>query len=117
MTVPGATTPGMKIILILVAVLAVVFAAYPLVNEGSTSPCAALESRVLTLATREGGPEAIIVAALAKELLNAGDGRLAEGFSRRNNPDVPAVLSCTTNYWRSVFDREWLLKAFRREFR
>ena len=107
----------MRKILILVGVLAAVFAAYPLVNEGSSSPCAALESRVLTLATRDGGPEAIIVAALAKELLDAGDGRLAEAFSRRNNPDVPAILSCTANYWRSLFDRDWLLKAFRREFR
>jgi hypothetical protein len=107
----------MKTILILLALLVAVFAAYPLINEGTASPCAALEGRVLTLASREGGPEAVIVAALARELLKAGDGRLAEGFSRRKNPDVPAVLSCTANYWRSLFDRDLLLKEFRREFR
>jgi len=107
----------MKRVLLVLAVLAAVFFAYPLVNEGRSAPCAALESRVLTLATREGGPEALILAALAKEFLKAGDGRLAEGFSRRNNPDVPAVFSCTMNYWRSVFDRDWLLRDFRREFR
>jgi hypothetical protein len=106
-----------KWILVAVVALGAIFFAYPMINEGDTAPCAALEARVLTLATRDGGPEAIIVAALAKELLNAGDGRLAEGFSRRNNPDVPAFLSCTANYWRSIFDRDWLLKAFRREFR
>jgi len=106
-----------KWILAVGALLGAVFFAYPIINEGGAAPCAALEARVLTLAARDGGPEAIIVAALAKELLNAGDGRLAEGFSRRNNPDVPAFLSCTANYWRSVFDRDWLLKAFRREFR
>jgi hypothetical protein len=107
----------MKIVLLALALAAAIFFAYPLVNEANTSPCAALEQRVLTLAMREGGPEALIVAALAKEFLKAGDGRLAEGFSRRHNPDIPAFLSCTTNYWRSVFDRDWLLKAFRREFR
>ena len=107
----------MKKIVILMAVIAAVFAAYPLVNEGTAGPCAALERRVLTLATREGGPEAEIFAALAKELLNAADGRLAEGFSRRHHPDIPAVLSCTANYWRSLFDRGWLLREFRREFR
>lgn len=107
----------MRAVLLGLALAVAVFFAYPLVNEANTSPCAALESRVLTLAMREGGPEALIVAALAKEFLNAGDGRLAEGFSRRKNPDIPAFLSCTANYWRSVFDRDWLLKAFRREFR
>lgn len=103
--------------LILAVVLAAVFFAYPLVNEGDGSPCAALEKRALTLATREGGPESLIIAAIARELLQAGSGRMAMEFSRQRNPDVPASLSCTINYWRSLFDRDWLLDGFRREFR
>jgi hypothetical protein len=106
----------MKWIVAAAVVLGAVFFAYPIINEGGAAPCAALESRMLTLAVREGGPEAVIVAALAQEFLNAGNGRLAELVSRRNNPDVPAFLSCTMNYWHSLFDRDWLLKAFRREF-
>ncbi len=107
----------MRKILILSVVLAAVFFAYPLVNEGDRSPCAALEKRALTLATRDGGPEGLIVAAIARELLQAGSGRMATEFSRRRNPDVPASLSCTMNYWRSLFDRDWLLDGLRKEFR
>ena len=107
----------MRKILILAVLLVAVAFAYPLVNEGDTSSCAALEKRALTLALRDGGPENILVATIAQSFLKAGKGKIAREFSRQNNPDVPVFLSCTLNYWHSVFDREWLVDAVMRGLR
>lgn len=105
----------MRTILILVAAIAaigaVAFFAYPLVNEGTRSSCKALERRALTLSARDGGPESVIIASLARQLLRAGKGKIAAEFSRQRNPDIPVALSCTVNYWHSVADRDWLAGA------
>lgn len=107
----------MKKIVIPALLLAAAFFLYPLVNEGDGSPCAALEKRALTLAARDGGPESVVIASIARELLKAGNGKLAREFARQRNPDVPVQLSCTVHYWHSVFDRNWLTDALSREFR
>ena len=99
--------------LVIVALLAGFFA-YPLLNEGTKSSCKALERRSLTLVTRDGGPEGLIIASLARQLLRAGKGKIAAEFSRQNNPDIPVALSCTVNYWHSLFDRDWLVNALQR---
>ena len=104
----------MRKLLILVSLLAFmlgVFFAYPLVNEGTRSSCKALERRALTLVSREGGPESLIIVALGRQLLRQGKGRIAAEFSRQRNPDIPERLSCTINYWHSLFDRDWLPDA------
>ena len=101
----------MKKLLILIPVIAAILFAYPLVNESTKSPCAALERRALTLATRDGGPESLIIASLARDLLRAGKGRLAAEFSRQHSPDIPVSLSCTLNYWHSLIDHDWLSNA------
>lgn len=94
----------------LAAILVAVFFAYPMVNEGTKSSCKALERRALTLVSMEGGPEGMIIAALGRQLLRQGKGRIAAEFSRQRNPDIPVTLSCTTNYWHSLFDRGWLVE-------
>lgn len=113
-SLPAALSVPMKKLLILAifaAIAIVVFIAYPLANEGTRSPCKALERRALTLVAQQGGPEGLIIAALGRQLLRQGKGRIAEEFSRQRNPDIPAVLSCTTNYWHSIIDRDWLVEA------
>lgn len=99
------------ILLLLAAVAVAVFFAYPLVNEGTKSSCKALERRALTLVSRDGRPESLIIAALARQLLRQGKGRIAAEFSRQRNPDIPVRLSCTVNYWHSLLDRQWLSMA------
>jgi hypothetical protein len=96
---------------VLVVLALVVFVAYPLVNEGTKSSCKALERRAVTLVSMEGGPESLIITALARQLLRQGKGRIAAEFSRQRNPDVPVSLSCTINYWHSLLDRGWLAAA------
>ena len=88
-----------------------VFLAYPLVNEGTKSACKALERRALTLVAMDGGPESLIIGALARQILRQGKGRIAAEFSRQRNPDIPAGLSCTINYWHSLWNRQWLAQA------
>ena len=99
--------------LLIPAILAVVaialFFAYPLANEGTKSACKALERRALTLVSMDSGPEGLIIAALGRQLLRQGKGRIAAEFSRQRNPDIPVALSCTANYWHSLFDRDWLV--------
>ena len=95
---------------LVIAVAIAVFFAYPLVNEGTKSSCKALERRALTLVSMESGPEGLIIAALGRQLLRQGKGRIAAEFSRQRNPDVPVTLSCTVNYWHSLFDRGWLVQ-------
>lgn len=110
----------MRKLLILGTVLAAavaVFFAYPLVNEGTKSSCKALERRALTLVAMDGGPESLIIGALARQILRQGKGRIAAEFSRQRNPDVPAGLSCTINYWHSLMDREWLAQAIQGSLR
>ena len=58
---------------------AVAFFAYPLLNEGTKSSCKALERRALTLVAMDGGPESLIIGALARH----GDGRVDEGLAER----------------------------------
>lgn len=101
----------------LLAAAAAVFFAYPLLNEGTRSPCKALERRAVTLVAAEGGPEALIIGALAHQVLRQGKGRVAAEFSRQRNPDIPAGLSCTANYWHSLMDRGWLAEAIQGELR
>jgi hypothetical protein len=104
----------MRTLLILIAAIAigaVAFFAYPLLNEGTKSSCKALERRALTLSARDAGPGSIIIASLARQLLRAGKGQIAAEFSRQRNPDIPVPLSCTINYWHSVMDRDWLAGA------
>jgi hypothetical protein len=99
------------------AIASAVFFAYPLVNEGTKSSCKALERRALTLVSMEGGPEGLIIAALGRQLLRQGKGRIAAEFSRQRNPDVPVTLSCTMNYWHSLIDRDWLVETISRNLR
>ena len=99
---------------ILLVIIAGVGFAYPLVNEGTSSSCKALERRALTLMARDGGPEGLIIAALGRQLLRAGKGKIAAEFSRQRNPDVPVAVGCTLNYWHSLFDRDWLVTALQR---
>lgn len=104
----------MRYLLSLVVVLAVaagILFGYPLLNEGTKSSCAALERRALTLVSQDGGPESLIIGALARQLLRAGKGKIAAEFSRQRNPDIPVGLSCAINYWHSMADRRWLTNA------
>ena len=102
--------------MVLAAAVAVFFT-YPLVNEGTKSSCKALERRALTLVTMDGGPESLIIGALARQVLRQGKGRIAAEFSRQRNPDVPVGLSCTVNYWHSLLDRDWLTQAIQVQLR
>lgn len=105
------------ILLSLAAVGLVIFVGYPLVNEDTKSSCKALERRALTLVAMDGGPEGLIIGALARQVLRQGKGRIAAEFSRRRNPDVPVGLSCTVNYWHSLLDRDWLTQAIQVQLR
>lgn len=93
-----------------VVLMLLVAAFYPMINEGTSSSCAALERRFIAVAIADRPPEEAVAIKLAKKLLDLGKGKLAREMVRRDNPDVPAILTCYQWYWHSLFDRDWLLR-------
>ncbi|HYF08450.1 MAG TPA: hypothetical protein VD970_12575 [Acetobacteraceae bacterium] len=75
--------------------------------EGTTSPCAALETRFARLASsgrapRDLPPELRDFAPLIGMLMMATslDGSIARRFVMREHPDRPPWLSCAISWWR-----------------
>ncbi|MFO1121694.1 MAG: hypothetical protein U1F47_05145 [Hyphomicrobiales bacterium] len=95
----------------IVAVVALVLVFYPMLNEQTDSACAALERRFLAVTIAESPPEEALAVKLAAKLLDLGKGKVARQLVRRDNPDVPAVLTCYRYYWHSMYDRHWLLQS------
>ena len=100
-----------KAIAATVTIVGVIAIFYPMVNEQTVSPCAALERRFLSVAIAESPPEEALAVRLAQKLLDLGKGKVARQLVRRDNPDIPAVITCYRYYWHSMFDRQWLLQT------
>lgn len=98
---------GKALIFLIAAALAVVL--YPLLNEETWSPCAAVELRFLTLSIAQGDAGDVLGTAAAIELLGVGDGKFAEAVALQGKPGIAAFATCYGYYWRSIYDRKWLL--------
>ncbi len=103
----GASMLRKLFIVLIAAALAVVL--YPLLNERTWSPCAALEYRFLGLVLAGGDAGDVLGAAVAKEAMGVGDGQFAEAVARQLKPGVATFATCYSYYWHSVYDRKWLL--------
>ena len=64
-----------------------------------------------SVAIAESPPEEALAVQLARKLLDLGKGKIARQLVRRDNPDIPAVITCYQYYWHSMFDRQWLLRT------
>ena len=96
------------LIVLIAAALAV--ALYPVINEGTWNPCAAVEQRFLALIVAQGDAGDVLGAATAKESLGVGDGYFAEAVAMRDKPGIAAGATCYGYYWHSIYDRKWLLE-------
>lgn len=97
-----------KTLVVLVAV-ALATGLYPLLNEQTLNPCAAVEKRFLGLVLAAGDAGDVLGAATAKESLGVGGGGFAEAVALQSKPGIAAGATCYEYYWHSIYDREWLL--------
>jgi hypothetical protein len=97
------------LVAVVLVALVVGVAAFPMIWEGTSGPCAALETRFARLTSagrspRDMPPEFREIAPLIGMLMMATrlDGTLAERYMLQANPDRPAWISCTLSYWRML---------------
>jgi hypothetical protein len=98
--------PGRSLVFLIAAALAV--ALYPLLNEQTWGPCAAVEQRFLGLVVADGNADDVLSGATAQDTLGVGDGKLAEAVASQRKPGLAAFATCYGYYWRSIYDRKWL---------
>jgi hypothetical protein len=77
---------------------------WPLVNEGTLSPCGAAESYVFArtaAVTSNGNP---LAGAMLEEIVGVSNGAMARGIAKQQLPNVPTPISCTWVYWYATFN-------------
>lgn len=97
----------MKRYLLILCVLGGLLIGYPLLNEGTTKPCSALEKRWYTVSIYDADTS-LVESAVVRSLLEAGDGLFAKEYVRKQWPEIPPFLACNYYYWQSLFDQDIL---------
>lgn len=95
----------MKGFLLLIAVIAGVFFAYPLVGEGTSSSCDAVEKvtvRVVAVHDKDH-PGSLVLGSL---LQGISRGQFAAVAAKDRYPSLPPAVACTVLYWRAVLDSD-----------
>lgn len=94
----------MRGILVVVILLIVVFFAVPMVSEGSTNTCQALEKHdVSNAATNIAGSSTGVVHNVINSVGQAGaTGDVASTTASTDHPDSPTPVTCTYYYWKDL---------------
>ncbi len=79
---------------------------FPLLNEGASGPCSALEYRVAAAVPMGDGrkPEDALASAFMRAIVGASGGSLAAALVKQRYPNLPPALGCTVAYWQTEFD-------------
>jgi hypothetical protein len=96
----------MKSLVAVIVVLVVVFFAAPMVAEGTTNSCQALEKHVVSQQASKlaGGNTNSPVYNAVNGVGQAGaTGQIASTMMNQNHPDAPSPVSCTYYFWKSMF--------------
>lgn len=93
----------MKMLIGAIIVVVAITVGYPLLNEGPSLMCDALEKRVIALESRKSGNQAetAFLVTLQRALSN---GSLAMSIVKQQHPDLPPVVGCTLTYWQTILD-------------
>ena len=94
----------MRGILAVIILVVIVFFAVPMVSEGTTNTCQALEKHnVSATATNIAGSNTGIVHNVINSVGQAGaTGQVASTDASQEHPDTPTPLTCTVNYWKDI---------------
>ena len=97
-------------LLLLVLIIVGGTLAYPLVHEGTSDPCAALEQRGSTIMLGEAEKQMQTVPpalrGLVQTAVRASAGGMAANMIRERYPQIPPQAACVAVYWKSVADPE-----------
>ncbi len=95
----------MRGILVVIVLLIVVFFAVPMVSEGTTNTCQALEKHdVSNTASNVSGSNTGIIHNVINAVGQAGaSGATASATASTDHPDSPTPITCTYYYWKNLF--------------
>jgi hypothetical protein len=95
----------MRALILLVIIVAAGFFGYPLLNEGSSGECDALERVALRVSVDKGAdkakPQDQVLGQVAQQFSH---GELARAIVKDQYPALPVPVACTMLYWRAVVD-------------
>jgi len=94
----------MRGILVAIVLLVVVFFAVPMVSEGTTNTCQAVEKHnVSSTATNIAGNNTGVVHDVINSVGQAGaTGATTSGDASTDHPDTPTPITCTYYYWKDL---------------
>ncbi len=94
----------MRGILAIVILVIIVFFAVPMVSEGTTNACQALEKHnVSATASNVAGSNTGVIHNVINSVGQAGaTGQVASTDASQEHPDAPTPLTCTYNYWKDI---------------
>ncbi len=94
----------MRVALAIIIVIVVVFFAVPMVSEGTTNTCQAVEKHnVAATATSVAGSNTGVVHNVINSVGQAGaTGQVASTDASQAHPDSPTPVTCTYEYWQDI---------------
>ncbi len=96
----------MRGLLAVIVLIVLVFFGVPMVAEGTTNTCQALERHVVSTQAQNiaGGSTTSPTYNAVNSTGQAGaTGQVASTMMQQNHPDAPTPLSCTYYFWKSLF--------------
>lgn len=94
----------MRGILVVIILLIVIFFGVPMVSEGTTNTCQALEkATVSNTATNIAGSNTGVVHNVINSVGQAGaTGQVASANASQEHPNSPTPITCTYEYWQKL---------------
>ncbi len=94
----------MRGLLAVIVLVVVVFFVVPMIAEGTTDTCKALEKQdVSTAATNIAGSNTGVVHNVINSMGQAvATGQVASTQSSEQHPNTPSPITCTFHYWKNI---------------
>lgn len=96
----------MRGLIAIIVLIVVVFFGVPMVMEGTTNACQALERHVVKTQASQiagGTTNSPVYNSVNNAAQPAATGTIATTMMAQNHPQTPTPISCTYFYWKSLF--------------
>jgi hypothetical protein len=96
----------MKGFIAVIVVIVLAFFAVPMVAQGTTNTCQALERHVVSTQAANiagGNTSSTTYGAINGAGQAAANGQIASTLMQQNHPNTPTPVACTYFYWKSLF--------------
>lgn len=96
----------MRNLILLIVLVAGAFFGYPLVGEGTTSSCDALERVTVRIVSARDKDDRAGSLLLGNLIQGISRGAFAAAAAKDRYPALPPAVACTVLYWQAVVDTE-----------